>query len=72
VTKDGAEVDRLTVELDGERVRYRVSGNGEPLLLVHGLGGSWRWWSPLFGSLSAQRRLYLVDLPSLRRFDRPK
>jgi pimeloyl-ACP methyl ester carboxylesterase len=72
VTKVGVEVDLLTVELDGERVRYRVSGKGEPLLLVHGLGGSWRWWSPLVGPLSSHRRVYMVDLPSLRRFGRPK
>jgi len=72
VTKDREAVDLLSVELDGERVRYRVSGSGRPLVLVHGLGGSWRWWSPLLEPLSVRRRLYLVDLPSLRRFGRPK
>jgi pimeloyl-ACP methyl ester carboxylesterase len=72
VTKSGAEVKQRAVELDGERVRYRVTGSGEPLVLVHGLGGSWRWWSPLFGPLSPRRRLHMVDLPSLRRFGRPK
>jgi pimeloyl-ACP methyl ester carboxylesterase len=50
-------------EVDGRAVRYRVVGAGEPLVLVHGLAGSWRWWSPLSESLRARRRLYLVDLP---------
>jgi pimeloyl-ACP methyl ester carboxylesterase len=72
VTKGGADVEQRAVELEGERVRYRVAGSGKPLLLVHGLGGSWRWWLPLFGPLSSQRQLHVVDLPSLRRFGRPK
>ena len=53
------------VEIDGRPVRYRVTGNGEPLVLVHGLAGSWRWWSPVFELLAARRRVYVVDLPRL-------
>ena len=71
MTSRAAEVERRAVEIDGERVRYRVAGEGRPLLLVHGLGGSWRWWSPLFEQLATQRRLHVVDLPSLRRFAHP-
>jgi pimeloyl-ACP methyl ester carboxylesterase len=44
----------------------RVTGAGVPLVLVHGLAGSWRWWSPLLPSLAERRRVYLVDLPRLR------
>jgi pimeloyl-ACP methyl ester carboxylesterase len=47
-------------------VRYRVTGSGEPLVLVHGLAGSWRWWSPVLGPLAARRRVYVVNLPRLR------
>jgi pimeloyl-ACP methyl ester carboxylesterase len=49
--------------VDGAAVRYRVSGDGEPLVLLHGLGGSWRWWSPLFETLAQNHRVYAVDLP---------
>ena len=48
-------VELREVEVDGRAVRYRVAGSGEPLVLVHGLAGSWRWWSPLFGALAASR-----------------
>src|SRR5216117_1114742 len=55
-------------EVDGRRVRYRGTDTGDrPLVLVHGLAGSWRWWSPLFESLAERRRIYVVDLPRLRR-----
>jgi pimeloyl-ACP methyl ester carboxylesterase len=55
------------VELDGRRVRYRVTGDGPDLVLLHGLGGSWRWWSPLVGQLAERFRLHLVELPRLGR-----
>jgi pimeloyl-ACP methyl ester carboxylesterase len=50
-------------EVEGQTIRYRVAGKGDPLVLVHGLAGSWRWWSPLIEQLVPRRQLYLVDLP---------
>lgn len=38
-------------------------GNGRPLLLIHGLGGSWRSWIPVLDRLSAQREVIAIDLP---------
>src|SRR6476646_9382210 len=55
------------VEVDGRSVRYRVDGAGDPLVLIHGLAGSWRWWSRVIPQLAGRRRLYLVDLPRLGR-----
>jgi pimeloyl-ACP methyl ester carboxylesterase len=55
------------VQVDGRPVRYRVIGRGEDLVLLHGLSGSWRWWSPLVGELAERSRLHLVELPRLGR-----
>src|SRR3954467_12410516 len=52
--------------VDGRPIRYRVAGGGEPLVLVHGLAGSWRWWLPLVDLLRAQRRVHVVQLPRFR------
>lgn len=38
-------------------------GTGRPLLLIHGLGGSWRSWDTVLNLLSASRKVIAVDLP---------
>jgi pimeloyl-ACP methyl ester carboxylesterase len=55
------------VEVDGRPVRCRVVGDGEDLVVVHGLSGSWRWWSPLVERLAERCRLQLVELPRMGR-----
>jgi pimeloyl-ACP methyl ester carboxylesterase len=47
----------------GARLRYLVAGDGEPLLLVHGLGGSAANWLALAPLLLPGRRLIVPDLP---------
>jgi pimeloyl-ACP methyl ester carboxylesterase len=55
------------VEVDGRPVLHRVVGQGDDLVVVHGLSGSWRWWSPLVEKLAERSRLHLVELPRLGR-----
>ncbi|HET9074961.1 MAG TPA: alpha/beta fold hydrolase [Solirubrobacteraceae bacterium] len=38
-------------------------GSGRPLLLIHGLGSSWRSWDLVLAELSAEREVIAVDLP---------
>lgn len=38
-------------------------GAGKPLLLLHGIGGSWRSWQTILDGLAAERDVIAVDLP---------
>ena len=44
-------------------VAYDRAGSGEPLVLLHGLGGSRRIWAPVIERLAAERDVVAVDLP---------
>jgi len=44
-------------------MHYFRSGSGRPLLLLHGLGGNWRSWSPILAALTAHRDVIALDLP---------
>ena len=57
------EVSEHVVDVNGTPVRYRVAGAGEPVVLVHGLAGSTRWWAPNLPALAGRHRVHLIDLP---------
>lgn len=50
-------------EVRGTRLRYLVGGDGEPLVLVHGLGGAAANWLALAPLLLPRRRLLVPELP---------
>ena len=64
--QDG-HVEVRQVELEGRSARYRVMGEGPDVVVVHGLSGSWRWWSRLAQRLAEHHRLHFVELPRLGR-----
>lgn len=38
-------------------------GIGKPVLLIHGLGSSWRAWQPILDDLATERSVIAIDLP---------
>ena len=56
-----------TVEIESElgrsEVEYVDVGSGAPLLLIHGLAGSWRNWLENIPYLSDRHRVVAIDLP---------
>jgi pimeloyl-ACP methyl ester carboxylesterase len=44
-------------------MNYIRRGAGKPLLLIHGLGGSWRSWQTILDELALERDVIAVDLP---------
>jgi len=59
-----------TAEVAGTRVRWRSTGVGSPLVLVHGVAGSWRWWRAVLPVLAAEHTVHLLDLPGFGRIPR--
>ena len=53
------------VEIAGRRVNYLDCGSGErePVVLVHGLGGQWQNWLENIPRLAQERRVVALDLP---------
>ncbi len=66
MTDAKSELDGLEerfAEVRGTRLRYLVGGEGEPLVLVHGLGGAAANWVALAPLLLPGRRLLVPELP---------
>ena len=51
------------LEVPGGRLRYLAAGEGQPVLLVHGLGGAAGNWVALAPLLLRERRLLVPELP---------
>ena len=45
------------------KMNFVKRGQGKPLLLIHGIGGSWRTWDPIINGLAAHREVISIDLP---------
>jgi cis-3-alkyl-4-acyloxetan-2-one decarboxylase len=55
--------DEREVEWRGTRLRYAICGDGPPLVLVHGLGGTIENWRALAPRLAGRHRVLVPDLP---------
>jgi len=55
--------DERELAWGGTRLRYAVGGDGPPVVLVHGLGGTIENWRALAPTLSVRHRVLVPDLP---------
>lgn len=44
-------------------LNYHRTGEGEPLVLMHGIGMHWQAWEPVLPQLAAERDVIALDLP---------
>ncbi|CAA9512938.1 MAG: N-formylglutamate deformylase [uncultured Solirubrobacterales bacterium] len=44
-------------------LNHHRAGAGEPLVLIHGIGSSWRAWLPVMRALEARHEVFAIDLP---------
>ncbi|MDN3263621.1 alpha/beta fold hydrolase [Streptomyces sp. CSDS2] len=51
------------VDVEGTRTRYLETGQGAPVLLIHGEGSVSEQWHGILGGLAASHRVVAVDLP---------
>src|SRR5437762_14159556 len=62
IAQNSSRLERRRAKIGPATIAYGVAGIGPPVVLVHGLSGSSRWWQRNIGALTPQRRVYLIDL----------
>ncbi len=55
-------VRALQFRSGGATLRYDATGHGDPIVLIHGLSGSGRWWRDNVPALAESHRVYVLDL----------
>ena len=45
------------------QMNYERRGRGKPLLLIHGIGGSWKSWNAIIDELAKKKEVIALDLP---------
>ena len=56
------EIKKERVRIGPAHIYYQVTGAGPPVVLIHGLAGSSRWWQRNIEALARQFRVYVIDL----------
>ncbi|MBW3553866.1 MAG: alpha/beta hydrolase [Gemmatimonadetes bacterium] len=55
-------LERTRTRLDGFRLHALHGGRGDPVLLLHGLSGSHRWWRYTVPALRTRHRVHLPEM----------
>ncbi len=64
--------ERCWSDLDGVRLHYQRTGSGDPVILIHGLSASSRWWRHNVDTLADRFTVYTIDLIGFGRSRRNK
>jgi pimeloyl-ACP methyl ester carboxylesterase len=59
------------LDIDGVRIRYKASGVGEQVLLLHGWGGSIESMELVFDALAKSYNVFAIDFPGHGKSDLP-
>ena len=59
---DAVSIAHRRARVGSAMLSYQVAGSGPPLVLLHGLAGSGRWWQRNTAHLARRFRVYVVDL----------
>jgi pimeloyl-ACP methyl ester carboxylesterase len=62
---------QLREQVEGGVVAGAEAGSGPPILLLHGLGGTWQYWSRTMELLAGSARCIALDLPGFGQSDTP-
>lgn len=62
----------FTTKTCGINLHYAKTGQGAPLVFIHGWANNWQGWIPLAQYLKKNFTLYLLDLPGFGRSDNLK
>ncbi|HET9222023.1 MAG TPA: alpha/beta hydrolase [Roseiflexaceae bacterium] len=62
IAYDAVSIARRRVQVGTATLSYQVAGAGPPLVLLHGLAGSGRWWQRNIAHLAQRFRVYVLDL----------
>ena len=59
-----ANANSKFMEIDGMQVHYRIEGEGEPLVLIHGTASMLQTWDDWTNILSPHYKIIRMDIPA--------
>jgi pimeloyl-ACP methyl ester carboxylesterase len=65
------QIDSKFAEANGVKLHYLVTGQGDPVLLLHGFGQSSQMWRPLMRELARNHTVIAADLRGAGQSDAP-
>ncbi len=68
----GAPADATFVDVDGIHVRYRETGSGPAVVMIHGYGASLESWASVAPPVAAHHRVIAIDLKGFGWTSRPE